>query len=169
MPKQLLIMRHAKSSWSNSLITDFERPLNKRGRRVAPLVAKFIQQKGLTPNLIVSSSAQRAKMTAELFVENCKGINEDRLQLTQDFYHAASRVYLDFLTSFSDPSVETLMFVGHNPGMEDLVERLSSDWESLPTAAVAHFELPGDDWPDVDSRVSAELKNVWRPKEIDIA
>ena len=168
MPKQLLIMRHAKSSWSNSLITDYQRPLNKRGIRATPQVAKFIHKQGLTPDLIVSSSAVRAKMTAEIFIENCEGIDENQLQLFKDFYHAPSSVYLNYLATFSDCSVETLMFVGHNPGMEDLVERLGGDWESMPTAAVAHFELAGDNWSDIDSPVNASLNNVWRPKEINI-
>ena len=126
-------------------------------------------QRPLTPDLIVSSSAQRAKMTAELFVENFDGICEDQLQLTKEFYHASSSAYLNFLVSFSEPAVDTLMFVGHNPGMEDLIERLCGDWERLPTAAVAHFELEGSDWSDVSSPVNASLKNIWRPKEIDIS
>jgi phosphohistidine phosphatase len=169
MPKHLLVMRHAKSSWSNSLMTDYERPLNKRGLRVAPAVARFIHQRGLSPDWIVSSSASRAKMTAELFVKNCEGVNEDQLQLTKDFYHAPSNVYLNFLTNFSVPSVKTLMLVGHNPGLEDLVETLAGDWESMPTAAVAHFELHAGEWSDLRSPGMLALKAVWRPKEIGIA
>ena len=149
-------------------MTDYERPLNKRGCRTAPLVGEFIHERGLTPDWIVSSSAERAKMTAQIFVENCVGVEEDQLQLTREFYHAPSSVYLDFLTGFSQPDVETLMFVGHNPGMEDLVERLTGEWETMPTAAVAHFELAGEAWADVQSPVTAILKNLWRPKEIDI-
>lgn len=169
MAKQLLIMRHAKSSWSNSQISDFDRPLNKRGLRVTPQVGEFIHVQGLTPDLIVSSSATRARMTAQIFLENCTGVEDNQLQLDKDFYHAPSRVYLEFIAAFSDPSVETLMFVGHNPGLEDLVERLSGSWETMPTAAVAHFELAIDEWSETLSRVKLRLKNVWRPKEIGIA
>ena len=168
MPKQLLIMRHAKSSWSNAGLTDFDRPLNKRGLRVAPQVAEFIHAQGLTPDLIVSSSAMRAKMTAQIFVDNCEGLEEKQLRLTKDFYHAPSSIYLDFLNTFSEPEVDTLMFVGHNPGLEDLVETLSNDWITMPTAAVAHFELTGDQWADIHSPESVVLKNLWRPKEIHI-
>ncbi len=168
MPKQLLLMRHAKSSWSNAQMTDYERPLNNRGIRVTPQVAKFIHQQGLVPDLIVSSSAVRARMTAERFLENCAGMNDSQLQLKKEFYHAPASVYLNFLASFSDPSVETLMVVGHNPGLEDLVDRLSGEWASLPTAAVAHFALPIDDWSDFRKSTHAALRNVWRPKEIGI-
>jgi phosphohistidine phosphatase len=168
MSKQLLVMRHAKSSWANPGLTDFQRPLNKRGLRVAPQVGAFVHQQGLVPDLVVSSTAVRAKTTAEIFIQNCEGVGEDQLNVDQDFYHAPASVYLDYLNRFSDESANTLMFVGHNPGLEDLVERLSGGWEILPTAAVAHFDLGADRWSDiVFSR--ATLKNLWRPKEIHIA
>ena len=161
-------MRHAKSSWSDQGLTDFERPLNKRGLRVAPQVAEFIHLQGLAPDLIVSSSATRAKMTSELFVEHCDGVSVEQLRLVKSFYHASAKVYLDFLKSFSEEAVEKLMFVGHNPGMEDFVERLSGHWEVLPTAAVAHIDLGADKWTELGSPITATLKNVWRPKEIHI-
>ena len=168
MSKQLLVMRHAKSSWAGQGLTDFERPLNKRGLRVMPQVAKFVESQGLTPDLIVSSSATRAKMTAELFVENCGGIAPDQLRLVKNFYHASANVYLEFLSSFSNDSVNTLMFVGHNPGLEDLVARLSGQWDAMPTAAVAFFEMNADVWLDVGSPPKATLRNFWRPKELGI-
>lgn len=161
-------MRHAKSSWSNAQMTDYERPLNKRGLRVAPEIGKFIYEQGLTPDLIVSSSAVRAKMTAQFFLKNCQGIEDDQLHLTREFYHAPASVYLKFLTTFSNPSIDTLMFVGHNPGLEELVERLCGKWETLPTAAIAHFELEPDQWCDVNASGSTVLSNLWRPKEIGI-
>ncbi len=168
MPKQLLVMRHAKSSWANSGITDFERPLNKRGYKVAPQVAEFIHAQGLTPDLVVSSPARRARTTAEIFVEHCDGMSLDQLVLEDSFYHAPARVYREYLTQFSEPEVETLMFVGHNPGMESLIEQLGGDWEPMPTAAVAHFELKVDSWSELTGPIKAQLKNFWRPKEIDI-
>ena len=168
MSKQLLVMRHAKSSWANAGLTDFERPLNKRGLRVVPQVAEFIHKQGLTPDLVVCSSAVRACMTAQIFVENCNGIGEDRLRKVQDFYHAPASAYLDYLNRFSDESADTLMFVGHNPGLEELVERLSGCWEIMPTAAVAQFDLEAEKWSEVQSPTKATLKNLWRPKEIHI-
>lgn len=168
MPKQLLVMRHAKSSWSGQGLTDFERPLNKRGLRVTPQVAEFICGQGLTPDLVVSSSANRARMTAELFVDHCVGLTPQQLQLRKDFYHASASVYLNFLEHFSGESIDTLMFVGHNPGLEDLVERLAGQWDAMPTAAVAHFQFDVDDWTEIAHPVTATLKNFWRPKEIGI-
>ena len=125
MPKQLLIMRHAKSSWAEAGLSDFERPLNKRGKRVMPQVAQFIQSQGLTPHLIVSSSANRAKSTSQLFVEHCDTANAPELQLVKYFYHASADVYLEFLGKFNDENVNTIMLVGHNPGLEEFVLHLS--------------------------------------------
>lgn len=121
------------------------------------------------PDLVVSSTALRAKTTAELFVENCIGNLNGQLRLMQDFYHASSNVYLDFLDCFDDEAVQTLMFVGHNPGLEDLVEQLGGSWEIMPTAAVAHFDLGVELWSEIETPNKAQLKNIWRPKDIELA
>jgi phosphohistidine phosphatase len=168
MSKQLLIMRHAKSSWANERITDFERPLNKRGLRVTPQVGRLVHLQGLTPDLIISSTALRARMTTETFAEHCEGVVAENIRFVDSFYHASSSVHLDFLDRFSEPSVETLMFVGHNPGLEDLVEQLSGTWEVMPTAAVAHFDLNVKSWDELKLPFQATIKNLWRPKEINI-
>jgi len=168
MTKQLLVMRHAKSSWSDEGLTDFERPLNKRGLRVAPQMAEFVHLQGLTPDLIVSSTANRAKMTAELFVGNCKDVVAEQLTCTRDFYHAPAEVYCEYVGGVVDESVGTLLLVGHNPGLEDLVEKLAGSWEVMPTATIAHFDLGAERWSDIDEHFKAKLKNIWRPKEIDI-
>ena len=161
-------MRHAKSSWANEKITDFERPLNKRGLRVTPQVGRFIHLQGLTPDLIVSSTATRARMTAETFAEHCEDAVADNIRFVESFYHADSSVHFDFLDRFSEPNVEILMFVGHNPGLENLVERLSGTWEMMPTAAVAHFDLNVESWDDLKLPFEATIQNLWRPKEVDI-
>ncbi len=168
MAKQLLLMRHAKSSWADGGLTDFDRPLNKRGLRVTPQMAEFVHLQGLTPDLVVSSSACRAKMTAELFVKNCKDVSEEQLSFTKEFYHAPAEVYCDFVGRFADESVDKLLFVGHNPGLEDLVEQLSGIWEVMPTAAVAHFRIEVSRWAEIGKEFDATLENIWRPKEVNI-
>lgn len=168
MLKQLLIMRHAKSSWGNAQLTDFQRPLNPRGLRTTPRMAEFIQTKGLTPDRIVSSTANRARMTAELFLKNCVGMDSSQLSLTDDFYHAPASVYLDFLRGFSEPDIATLMLVGHNPGLEDLVEQLSGNWETMPTAAIAFFELKTETWSEFSETDDEITCQIWRPKEVGI-
>jgi phosphohistidine phosphatase len=169
MSKQLLVMRHAKSSWSDPAMKDFDRPLNKRGLRVTPEVAKFVHLQGLTPDLIISSPAKRARMTSEIFVEHCGGVSKEQLVFNDDFYHAPFTVYQEALEQFKNEEVNILMFVGHNPGMEDLVEDFGDQWQTMPTAAVAHFDLGKTEWSEIwEPFEELTLKNLWRPKEINI-
>lgn len=163
MTKTLLIMRHAKSSWSHSGLSDHERPLNKRGLHDAPRMAEWICNKSLVPDIVLSSTAKRARTTAELFVENCEGINCG-VQTTKEFYHAPARVYLETAVQFPEP-VGTAMVVGHNPGMENLVEVLSNEYERMPTAAIACFEFNIQSWEELAPE-KATFIDVWRPKEI---
>lgn len=166
--KQLLIMRHAKSSWTETGKTDFERKLNKRGRRVAPLMADFLAEQGLLPDRIISSSAKRACLTTELFAERA-GIDSAKIDLVKYLYLAPAEEYLELLERFDEPAVDRLMVVGHNPGLEELVYRLGNLHESMPTAAIAVVDLGSDQWIDIrppfrDARVTAVL----RPKELGI-
>lgn len=163
MTKNLLVMRHAKSSWKNEGLTDHQRPLNKRGLSDAPRMAEYIGEQNLVPDLVLSSTAKRAQMTANLFVENCPGI-ECAVETTDEFYHAPARVYIQTVLLLPDSS-DTAMFIGHNPGLEVLVEKLSGDYEVMSTAAIAWFVLNIRTWKDFDPKL-AELNEVWRPKEI---
>jgi len=167
MNKQLLIMRHAKSSWTEEGKTDFERSLNKRGRRVAPQMATFIKDQELVPDRIISSSACRAQQTTELFADSI-GIDESNIQFVKYLYHAPAEEYLELLTRFDEPDVRVLMLVGHNPGLEELVYQLSKMYETMPTSAIAHFDLGFDEWIAIRHPFKAMLRQVWRPKEIGI-
>jgi phosphohistidine phosphatase len=176
MPKQLLIMRHAKSSWSDINSTDHERPLNRRGLKAAPQMGRFVAQQSCVPDLVFCSTAIRAQQTAELFIENCAGIELDQLYLVDEFYHASPRTYLEQLASIDNVqssngqtnarSIETAMVIGHNPGLEELVLRLSGNYETMPTAAIAFFRLNIECWSAILNSKGAELIDVWRPKVI---
>lgn len=168
MNKQLLVMRHAKSSWTEEGKTDFERSLNKRGRRVAPQMGKFIRKQGLAPDQIVSSSATRAQQTTELFSEACE-VPDASVQFVKYLYHAPAMEYLDLLERYENDSVSVLMMVGHNPGLEELVYSFSKLYEAMPTAAIAHFDLGVEDWISIRPPFKATLKSLWRPKELGIA
>lgn len=167
MSKQLLIMRHAKSSWKETGKTDFERCLNKRGRRVAPLMGQHAAEQGVQPDKIISSSAARAQETTELFAEGC-GIDSADIQYVKYLYHAPAEEYLDALERYDGENVNTLMFVGHNPGLESLIYQLGKCHETVPTATLAHFDLGSDSWLSIRKPFKAKLVSVWRPKEIGI-
>lgn len=141
-------------------------------------MGSFIGQQGLAPDLLVSSNAARAKATAEIVVANCCDLTDKQLLLEPDFYLAPASVYLEFLSNrleLISANVETIMLVGHNPGLEDLVETLSGRWETMPTAAIAYFRVSIDNWQEFGAGVGqfianaqqqTELMQLWRPKDL---
>jgi phosphohistidine phosphatase len=161
--KQLLILRHAKSSWANNRLADHDRPLNERGQQDAPRIGRLLRDEGLTPDLIITSSAERALTTAELVALHSD--YEASLQVTRALYHAGPESYLAQLRQV-DEAHERVMVVGHNPGMEELVEELTGHYERMPTAALAHIALPISRWANCRPSISGNLLNLWRPKEL---
>jgi phosphohistidine phosphatase len=160
--KTLLLMRHAKSSWKQADIADHDRPLNKRGKKDAPLMGKLILEKELTPQLILSSSAVRARLTVDAIVE-CLDFKGE-VELLDDFYMAEPSVYLDRLRSLSG-DLERVMIIGHNPGLEGLVQILSHQVESLSTSAIAYLVLPIKEWNELSEDTDGDLIELWRPRD----
>jgi phosphohistidine phosphatase len=161
--KTLLILRHAKSSWNNSQLSDYERPLNSRGKQDAPRVGQLLRDEELVPDLIITSSAERALKTAEA-VADASGF-ENEIKYTRHLYHAAPEQYIEVLQEVGG-DYERVMVVGHNPGIEYLVELLTDVGERMPTAALAQVDLPIEQWAELDEEVKGKLVNVWRPKEL---
>lgn len=161
--KILLIMRHAKSSWRDDGLSDHDRPLNKRGRRDAPRMARLLVEEGLTPDLIISSTALRAVGTAEAVAD--EGGYQVELEFRRDLYLAAAEASIEILRDFADDAA-IVMLVGHNPGMEELIHDLHGDYMRMPTAAIAHVQLPIDTWSEMDEATEGELVHLWRPKEL---
>jgi phosphohistidine phosphatase len=160
--KKLLIMRHAKSSWSDAHLSDHDRPLNKRGKRDAPLMGRHLLNEDLVPDLIISSSAKRALATAERVAMSCE--YEGGIEVTRDFYHADSDTYLERLRNVAD-SGQSVLIIGHNPGMEELLVELVGVWERMPTAAIALVEFSIEHWNQLDNNITGELINFWKPKD----
>lgn len=163
MTKTLLIMRHAKSDWNNNRLDDHARPLNKRGKQDAPHMGKLLKDEDLTPDLIITSTAERALTTAELVALACDF--EGELVTTRDFYHADPATYLELLQGVDD-QYNRVMIVGHNPGMEELVADLTGEAEHFTTANIAHVELPITSWSQLNEDTTGNLLNLWRPKEV---
>jgi len=141
MPKRTLyIARHAKSSWDDASLSDFERPLNKRGKKDAPFIANLLKEKGIKPELILSSPAKRAKTTAKHYHETLGS----ELRFDERIYEA-SLMSLIYLIQETFESVDSLMIVGHNPGLTMLNDRLSNkSIYNIPTAAVVAIEFEDD-------------------------
>ena len=161
--KTLLLLRHAKSSWTQASLQDHNRPLNKRGKHDAPLVGKLIREQGLTPDLIISSTAKRAQDTARLVAEACG--YEGEVELRQELYLSDTTCYLDILHSLPD-KMGCVMLVGHNPDIEELLSLLTDYEEPFPTAALAQVELPIGSWKSITEATDGYLKNIWKPREL---
>lgn len=160
--KKLLIMRHAKSSWKNSDLTDHERPLKKRGKNDAKRMGKLLKSKKIVPDLIICSTALRAQETADLLVKSMKYKNE--LVFTDSLYMAEPR---DILLAINDhaKNQKTVLVIGHNPGSEALLQILTGKVESLPTASIAYITAKIDKWKDIIKCKDVKLKKLWRPKD----
>lgn len=160
--KTLFVLRHAKSSWDNLEQNDFDRPLNERGLKAAPKMGKFMRDKDLVPDLIISSPAARTRATAEL-VKNA-GEFAAAIEFNPRIYEAAVSDLLDVIAAAPD-TTEKLLLIGHNPGFEGLVKTLTGEVKEMPTAALAQIELLIESWKDVVS-AGGKLTNLFKPKEI---
>jgi len=146
--KILYLLRHAKSDWGNLGSSDFDRPLNKRGLKSAPLIGKKIKALKNPPEIIFSSPAKRAIETARLVNEQFKKpllINE-----VKNFYPGDPEELLKFLKSIPD-KFNQIMFVGHNPALEEFVELLTGENITLKTATVVQIALGGKKWEEVEA------------------
>ncbi|MBP7998712.1 MAG: histidine phosphatase family protein [Chloroflexi bacterium] len=160
--KTLLILRHAKSSWANVNQTDHERPLNGRGKKDAPQVGRVLKEKQITPDLIITSTAERALATAEAAAISSDYDHE--LKLDGRLYLAPVFTYLAVLRELGTGPA-CVMVVGHNPGSEDLVYHLTDEPELMPTAALACITLPLAHWSELDEKVKGKLVWSWRPHD----
>lgn len=160
--RTLLVLRHAKSSWSDSALGDHQRPLNDRGERDAPRVGELLRKQMLTPDLIISSDAVRAQMTARAVAKAAGYAGEIRLD--RSLYLAAPNDIISVLRSAEDDA-GIVMVVGHNPGLEGLVSQLAGEPAALPTATLANILLPINRWRDLDESAPGSLVEVWRPKD----
>lgn len=159
--KKLYILRHAKSSWDDSSLSDFDRPLNDRGLKSAPFMGELIARKQLIPDVILSSPAARAKRTAEL-VKKAAGIKAD-LKFDERVYEASPQALLHVVSEI-DEQFASAMVVGHNPGMEGFIRVLTGKLEPMPTAALAVIELDIDNWSSI-APGSGTLETIIRPKD----
>ena len=169
--KQLAILRHAKSDWGNPGLTDFDRQLNKRGRKAAKKMGRILRERGLAFGQIVSSPAQRAKETVERFRI---GYEQDcDVRFEPSIYLASTGTLLGLVNGLPDDA-GTVMIVGHNPGFHDIVLRLTREngdgqrdkvGANFPTGAFALIDFPVDKWADVQP-ASGEIRQVIFPREI---
>ena len=143
--KTLLIIRHAKSSWSNATITDFDRPLNERGKHDAPAMAKKIKSRNIEIDTFISSPAKRAKKTAIFFMDEFK-IDKKYLILAPSLYEAGVAAFYETIASLKD-SASTAALFAHNPGVTDFVNSLNCyPVHEMPTCGVFALQIKIKKW-----------------------
>lgn len=160
--KTLITLRHAKSSHEDESLEDIDRALNERGIGDAKLMGGVIRKKKIQPDLIVASPAERVRQTADLALKAAR-LNVE-LTFDKRIYEASARGLLKVLMDLNDTS-NTVMLIGHNPGLEDLLERLTGDAIILPTAALAGVELNVEHWTEVRTGAGKLTFRV-TPKEL---
>ncbi len=167
--KTLILLRHGKSDWSTDAISDFERPLNPRGRKAAPAMAQWLQGQSIRPDMLLSSPARRAADTALLV---CDILGHDPGDIVYDpaIYEASRQQLLDVIERHAGAS-SSILLVGHNPGLDDMVSFLAREdppltagGKLMTTAAIAVLERRHDSWRF--ERADWHLRQIMRPKEL---
>ena len=168
MNHELLIMRHAKSDWSQNC-GDFDRPLNKRGIRSAKKMGLWMKGKAILPRQILVSPARRALSTAQLFC-NAASIDPAAIQIMQTIYGASESELYQVLRQMPD-KLENILIIGHNPGLEALLVSLATEdihlareEKLLPTASIAHLTIQTP-WRDLSEKQGL-LRSITRPRTL---
>jgi phosphohistidine phosphatase len=151
--KYLYLIRHAKSSWDNPELDDFDRPLNSRGEKDAPRMGKRLREKKITPDSVITSPANRALKTCKLI---CKivGFDEKKIIEIPSLYHASEEKLLNIVRSIKDRTgdeEENALVFGHNPGLTEFANRLTSEGIlNIPTTGVVAIQLGVEKWKDTN-------------------
>ena len=145
--KQLLLIRHAKSDWNSGASSDFERPLNKRGERDAPVMAHRLLDKKIKIDVFVASPAKRAKKTASIFAKEYKE-DKDRIILKEELYAAPEEIFYDVISSMNDKH-NTIAIFSHNPGITDFANSLTDvRIDNIPTCGIFAVKLNAKSWSE---------------------
>jgi len=149
--KKLYLIRHAKSGWDEPALDDFDRPLNDRGNRDAPRMAKRLKEKDIVPDLVLCSPAKRTLQTCEKMAD-VLGHPKEKIKKEPRLYHASEDEILNVLREINNQHDEVIIF-GHNPGLTDFVNEFSNDDRyipNVPTCGIAFYTIDVNDWKDLD-------------------
>jgi phosphohistidine phosphatase len=158
--KTLLLLRHAKSAWKNASLPDIARPLNKRGLREAPRVGTWLRAQHLLPDVILSSTATRARMTTLAVLETSGYAGP--VHLLPQLYEATLATLIATLNTVAEPPARVVL-VGHNPALEELLTALTGHSHHIATATVVQLLLPIATWRELTLPTAAHFVGLWRP------
>jgi phosphohistidine phosphatase len=167
--KRIYLLRHAKSSWKDTSLPDHDRPLAGRGRRAAKAIARHMREHGIEPELVLCSTARRARETLELIEP---ALDTRAVHVEHDLYAASAPALLERLRTVPD-TVESVLLIGHNPGLQELALDLARSGSAAgelgakyPTAALATLAFPASSWQRLD-RGTGELVELVRPRDLE--
>jgi phosphohistidine phosphatase len=170
--RHIYFLRHAKSSWDDGALDDFERPLSGRGRKAARAMGKFLAKQNIRPNLVLCSAAKRTRSTYEIIEPRLEGVP---VSIERDLYAAAKGNLLDRLRKLDD-HLASVMLIGHNPGLERLAAFLAGPHgephalehlaEKFPTGTLAIIETDTPRWAQLDAG-TCRLTALIRPRDLD--
>jgi phosphohistidine phosphatase len=167
--KRLYLLRHAKSSWKDTSLPDHDRPLAGRGRRAAKAIARHMREHGVEPELVLCSTARRARETLDRIAS---ALGSPTVRVESEIYAASAPALLERLRGVPD-TVESVMVIGHNPGLQELALELARPASATselaakyPTAALATLAFDASSWQELD-RDTAELVELVRPRDLE--
>lgn len=156
--KQLYIVRHAKSSWDDLELSDFDRPLNERGKRDAPSMGKRLKEKGTHPDLMLASPAKRAFSTARRIAKVLE-YDKEKIKTDQRLYHASEETFFSVIREVKNKH-DILMVFGHNPGLTDFanaVDNTDANIDNVPTCGIVAFSMDIDDWSQLKPGIGRRM------------
>ena len=160
--KKLYLIRHAKSSWKNLNLDDFDRPLSKRGKGDAPFMGKLLKKKNALPDLILSSPAKRAKATAKMIAKEI-GYGIEQIEFNSNIYGVYDTQLSAILNSVENKN-DTVFFIGHNPGFNALASYFLDFKDNIPTCGIVEIDFDTNSWQEI-SPDNAKLISFEYPKK----
>ena len=163
--KTLLLVRHAKSSWDDFSIKDFDRPLNDRGKKDAPAMAKRLRDKDIKIDAFISSPAKRARKTAEAFAKEYKE-NKDNIIFFEELYLASPSIFFDVISKTND-KFKTIAVFSHNDGITSFANMLSSARiDNIPTSGIFAVTIQSKHWSEFE-KAEKEFLFFDSPKKVE--
>ena len=159
----LYLLRHAKSSWNDASLRDFDRPLKKRGREAAEQIGRRLAAEKVSNPAVICSPAVRTRQTAEIFLKSAKLLVEPRFD--ERIYEASLRELVQVVSEIPDDK-EVAIMIGHNPGFEELLAFLSGEHRRMPTCALAKIKFGDVSWKDVKAG-EGSIELFIAPKELE--
>ncbi len=160
--KRLILIRHSKSSWKDLSLTDFNRPLNRRGKSDGPLMADYLKSKIGKIDYLHSSSSVRTFETSKYFINQ---IQFRKIEYDDSLYHCSSSSILKMIMNYSE-DYQSAMIIAHNPGLTNLINNIIDiSLDNLPTTGIAKIDFDCAEWLDVSSK-NSNLIDLKFPKQL---